>query len=228
MYYYALLWIVTFPLYSFVIYFIFYFVLLKKTGEPHRASILLKSISIYIHLFTLILTLTLNAYFFLNTEVIFGMFITKPDILWVVLSIPLGIALFEVELRIKTKLVNSSTQDTNNTSRISECFLPNNFLISLLLLTAIPLLEELIWRGMLIGVVSEKLAFNLYGTIMLSAISYGSIHLYFGLKEASIKTLSGIIFSILFMASGSIIVPFLTHATMNFKALKYNCELKKR
>lgn len=76
---------------------------------------------------------------------------------------------------------------------------------------AIPVAEELVWRGWLITALRDSHGWSAGGAIALSAVSYGAIHYYFGLRNVLVKAFHGGVWGTLLVAGGGLLAPVLSH-----------------
>ncbi len=77
-----------------------------------------------------------------------------------------------------------------------------------------PVMEEFLWRGTFITALLSLHVPTIL-SLILSALSFGTIHYVFGVKEILFKTIDGWFYSILFILSGSFIVSSFAHALYN-------------
>ncbi|WP_432590362.1 CPBP family intramembrane glutamic endopeptidase [Streptomyces sp. HD1123-B1] len=82
-----------------------------------------------------------------------------------------------------------------------------------ILLTAVA--EELLYRGLWIGALEEWLGLSAWAAICCAAVGYALGHLFFGGLIMVQKALSGAVFGVLLVASGSLLVPVLSHLGQN-------------
>jgi len=90
-----------------------------------------------------------------------------------------------------------------------------SFFILVLLSLGIAFCEEFIWRGFLIRILINDFSLSIGVTTLISSFLFGINHYYFGLETIIVKILSGFIFAILFILTGNILAPFITHFTFN-------------
>ncbi|MFE2726808.1 CPBP family intramembrane glutamic endopeptidase [Kitasatospora sp. NPDC059327] len=86
------------------------------------------------------------------------------------------------------------------------------FLVSIAL-TAVA--EEVLYRGLWIGTLHERLQFPAWLAIGCAALGYALGHLFFGGLTVVQKLLSGAVFGTLLTASGSLAVPLAAHLAQN-------------
>lgn len=76
--------------------------------------------------------------------------------------------------------------------------------------------EEMIFRQVVIGAICTGLGWNLWAGVAAGSLIYGMNHVYFGRFSVIQKFSSGLVYSVLFVASGSCIWPsILCHALQN-------------
>ncbi|MFJ7962460.1 CPBP family intramembrane glutamic endopeptidase [Streptomyces sp. NPDC096324] len=80
-------------------------------------------------------------------------------------------------------------------------------------LTAV--VEELLYRGLWIGVLEHSLHWSAGWAICCAAAGYALGHFFFGGLAVFQKALSGVVFGVLLVASGSLLVPVLAHLCQN-------------
>ncbi|GAA2803961.1 type II CAAX endopeptidase family protein [Kitasatospora sp. CM 4170] len=75
--------------------------------------------------------------------------------------------------------------------------------------------EELLYRGLWIGLLHQRLELPTGVAIAVGALAYALGHLFFGGLAVVQKTLSGAVFGVLLVASGSLAVPLVAHLAQN-------------
>ncbi|WP_079423808.1 CPBP family intramembrane glutamic endopeptidase [Streptomyces katrae] len=75
--------------------------------------------------------------------------------------------------------------------------------------------EELLYRGLWIGVLHERLHLPAGVAVAVAAVAYAGGHLFFGGRAVAQKTLSGVVFGLLMLVSGSLAVPLVAHLAQN-------------
>ncbi|MFF2198224.1 type II CAAX prenyl endopeptidase Rce1 family protein [Streptomyces sp. NPDC058157] len=75
--------------------------------------------------------------------------------------------------------------------------------------------EELLYRGLWIGVLHERLHLPAGVAVAAAAVAYAVGHLFFGGLAVAQKTLSGAVFGLLMVVSGSLAVPLVAHLAQN-------------
>ncbi|MFF4582583.1 type II CAAX prenyl endopeptidase Rce1 family protein [Streptomyces sp. NPDC001373] len=75
--------------------------------------------------------------------------------------------------------------------------------------------EELLYRGLWIGVLHEGLRLPAGAAVAAAAVAYAVGHLFFGGLAVAQKTLSGTVFGLLMVVSGSLAVPLVAHLAQN-------------
>jgi membrane protease YdiL (CAAX protease family) len=80
--------------------------------------------------------------------------------------------------------------------------------------------EEVLFRGFVLHYLhSYPWQLNLTLALLLSAIIFGAQHLYQGAKGVASTTVAGVFFGLLFLLSGSLLLPILLHALMDLRLL---------
>jgi len=93
---------------------------------------------------------------------------------------------------------------------------PKNRLSPLLLSSLIvATCEEFIWRGYLIHLL-DNMTTDIIIAVVLSAIMFGSNHLYFGMVGFLNKTLHGFIWGITFVLTESLLISIVSHITFEY------------
>ncbi|MFF4371590.1 type II CAAX prenyl endopeptidase Rce1 family protein [Streptomyces sp. NPDC001594] len=75
--------------------------------------------------------------------------------------------------------------------------------------------EELLYRGLWIGVLHERLHLPAGVAVAVAAVAYAVGHLFFGGLAVAQKALSGAVFGLLLVVSGSLAVPLVAHLAQN-------------
>ena len=88
------------------------------------------------------------------------------------------------------------------------------------------LLEEVLWRGYLISYAINVLNMPVQYAVILSSVAFGMNHLAYGLANVISKTLFGIILSLMYLASGSLLPCILCHLVFNLMVFKIRIEWK--
>ncbi len=98
-----------------------------------------------------------------------------------------------------------------------------------LLLTCIlgeVIIEEVMWRGYLLPYANDVLNIPVQYAVIISSCSFGMNHLAYGLANVISKTLFGIILSLMYLASGSLLPCILCHLAFNIMVFKIRIEWK--
>ncbi len=100
--------------------------------------------------------------------------------------------------------------------------------ISLLLVCILgeSLLEEVLWRGYLIPYATDILNIPVQYAVVIASLAFGMNHLAYGLANMISKTLFGVILSIMYLASGSLLPSILCHQVFNLMVFKIRIEYK--
>ena len=75
--------------------------------------------------------------------------------------------------------------------------------------------EELLYRGLWIGTLHERLGLASAAAVLAAAFAYALGHVFFGMNIVAQKTVTGAVFGALLVASGSLAVPLIAHVTQN-------------
>ena len=101
---------------------------------------------------------------------------------------------------------------------------PISFLLSCILSES--LLEEILWRGYLLSYANDVLNMPVQYAIVISSVSFGMNHLAYGLANVISKTLFGVILSLMYLASDSLLPCILCHQVFNLMVFKIRIEWK--
>ncbi|MCF3134681.1 CPBP family intramembrane glutamic endopeptidase [Streptomyces olivochromogenes] len=129
---------------------------------------------------------------------------------WLVIAIGTGVGLVAAEFALGavpkllrgTRIVRLSVQAPAGPGYLTS-----------ILITAVA--EELLYRGLWIGTLEQRLHLPAWSAICCAAVGYALGHLYFGGLAVLQKTLSGVVFGLLLVASGSLLAPVLAHLGQN-------------
>jgi membrane protease YdiL (CAAX protease family) len=91
------------------------------------------------------------------------------------------------------------------------------FLFHLVSVTA-GVCEELLYRGFLVWYIAEGLGLGLVVGVALSSLLFGLAHLYQGRKGIVQTGIVGLIFALLYVATGSLWAPMLLHALVDMNS----------
>lgn len=78
------------------------------------------------------------------------------------------------------------------------------------------LLEEIIFRKTWFSILLGGFSINIYVVLAITSIAYGLNHLFMGRIIIVQKIVAGIIYGSLYILSGSLLIPILTHCIENF------------
>jgi len=79
--------------------------------------------------------------------------------------------------------------------------------------------EEVIFRGIGLGLLTGPLGWAPVVAIALTSVVYGLNHLYFGWLTVAQKTVTGAVFGVLWLLSGGLLVPIVAHVAQNLVVL---------
>ena len=88
------------------------------------------------------------------------------------------------------------------------------------------LLEEILWRAYLISYATDVLNMPVQYAVVISSVAFGMNHLSYGLANVISKTLFGIILSLMYLASNSLLSCILCHQVFNLMVFKIRIEWK--
>ena len=88
------------------------------------------------------------------------------------------------------------------------------------------LLEEVLWRGYLISYATDVLNMPVQYAIVISSVAFGMNHIAYGLANMLSKTLLGVILSLMYLASGSLLPCILCHQIFNLMVFNIRIEWK--
>ena len=88
------------------------------------------------------------------------------------------------------------------------------------------LLEEVLWRGYLLSYANDVLNMPVQYAIVISSVAFGMNHIAYGLANVFSKTLFGVILSLLYLASDSLLPCILCHQVFNLMVFKIRIEWK--
>ena len=88
------------------------------------------------------------------------------------------------------------------------------------------LLEEVLWRGYLFSYANDILNIPVQYAVIISSLSFGINHLVYGLANVISKTLFGVILSLIYLASDSLLPCILCHQVFNLMVFKIRIEWK--
>lgn len=71
--------------------------------------------------------------------------------------------------------------------------------------------EEWLWRGFLLMQLPARLGWSVALALVVSSLAFSSNHYIFGARNVLLKCLEGLVWGALFLVSGTILVPILSH-----------------
>ena len=86
------------------------------------------------------------------------------------------------------------------------------------------ILEEILWRGYLVSYATNVLNIPVQYAVVISSLAFGMNHLAYGLANVISKTLFGIILSLMYLVSGSLLPCILCHQVFNLMVFKIRIE----
>ncbi|WP_024833888.1 CPBP family intramembrane glutamic endopeptidase [Ruminiclostridium josui] len=143
-----------------------------------------------------------------------GKIVIMSEFIWYIMAIISAPVLIAIELavggimlrllKIKVKGISINA----NWSRIS--------VFGCILTVLLAIIEELIYRQLWSTVIIDNLNWGIGAFVFISSVVYGLNHLYYGFTTFLQKTISGIIFAVIFLLSGGcILVPLIAHSLQN-------------
>ena len=88
------------------------------------------------------------------------------------------------------------------------------------------ILEEILWRGYLVSYATDVLNIPVQYAVVIASLAFGMNHLAYGLANVISKTLFGIILSLMYLASGSLLPCILCHQVFNLMVFRIRIEWK--
>ena len=86
------------------------------------------------------------------------------------------------------------------------------------------LLEEVLWRGYLVSYAIDVLNMPVQYAVIISSVAFGMNHIAYGLANVISKTLFGVILSLMYLASDSLLPSILCHQVFNLMVFKIRIE----
>ena len=86
------------------------------------------------------------------------------------------------------------------------------------------LLEEILWRGYLISYANDVLSMSVQYAVVISSLAFGMNHTVYGLANVVSKTLFGVILSLMYLVSESLLPCILCHQVFNLMVFKIRVE----
>ncbi len=88
------------------------------------------------------------------------------------------------------------------------------------------ILEEVLWRGYLASYATDVLNMPVRYAIIISSLAFGMNHIAYGLANVISKTLLGVILSLMYLTSDSLLPCILCHQVFNLMVFKIRIEWK--
>lgn len=145
-----------------------------------------------------------------------GEIILSNNILIYVIAIIMGYICILLEI-LEGQIVNYIKYGFwSENIEIHKSLTSKNIILDLLLLIIGASAEEIIFRQVFFYITYKIFGLNIIIVILLSSFIYGLNHIFFGTKAVLQKTITGIVYSLLFVISGySIVIPAITHIVQN-------------
>ena len=86
------------------------------------------------------------------------------------------------------------------------------------------IIEEVLWRGYLVSYATDVLNIPVQYAVIIASLAFGMNHLAYGLANVISKTLFGIILSLMYLASGSLLPCILCHQVFNLMVFRIRIE----
>jgi len=224
---YGFLIILSYPLVIGILFGVSYYIYNKFFIEGDR---LFNRHQFYLYL--LFLFIFFIAIFFISTKdgainkIGIGLRFDIAQIMLLIIAMISGIGIYYIEKYLtdiiqkylgQTRFLTKNTPSTNN--KTSHLARDSQILTSLNILSIlISFCEEFIWRGYLITILREKM--HIWYAVGLSSIMFGINHYYFGISPIISKSFTGVLLGGMYIFSGTIWVPFLTHTVFNIYVWK--------
>ena len=164
----------------------------------------------------------------------FGLPMYLSLVFTVFISVGVGVAFYYAEIIaartwLKLRMINKPLVKNwmfGETKRIVRQGqrLPISLLLCCILSEAF--LEEILWRGHLISYATNFLNMPVQYAVIISSIAFGMNHLAYGLANVISKTLFGVILSLIYLVSDSLLPCILCHQVFNLMVFKIRIEWK--
>ena len=177
----------------------------KKLGEVFFAKALVCLFIIEI----LFIGIMNHSVLFINTNINYYWYPISIIIIPVIIALEILVSIAIIKIKGK-KIKKISFWGAKNNI--------NNKMIIYSLLIALG--EEVIFRKVWFDILGSQFEINICIVLLVTSIVYGFNHLFMGNKIIIQKTISGIIYGMLYILSGSIIIPIITHCLQNLIVLK--------
>ena len=86
------------------------------------------------------------------------------------------------------------------------------------------IIEEVLWRGYLVSYATDVLNIPVQYAVVVASLAFGMNHLAYGLANVISKTLFGVILSIMYLASDSLLPCILCHQIFNLMVFRIRIE----
>ncbi|MEM4114949.1 MAG: CPBP family intramembrane glutamic endopeptidase [Saccharolobus sp.] len=204
--------LIFFPLYSWCGFAVMYGVLTLMKFQHPEIEHLFKTKGVHIHAILLVPLLLVAAITIPFNQLVMLAGLRLQLILWTATGFVVGVALFFIRVKL-SNLVFSK--------KIGKIILRLNSSHVSFLSIVLPFAEDFLWRGVLITFFTE-LGFLKVMALALSAVSFGTIHYYFGKREILFKSFEGLFYGAIFLASESFIASGFAHMVYNHLVHGYN------
>lgn len=142
----------------------------------------------------------------------------RTNFLWLAVAVAVGCAVVSLEILIGAapKVIRGNRQ-IHFSVNIGEDKLTAGYLAAICITGAA---EEILYRGLWIGTLIEHLNMSSSLAVLSAAVAYALGHLFFGTSVVWQKAMTGAVFGVLLIASGSLLVPLVAHVVQNMTVYK--------
>ncbi len=145
-------------------------------------------------------------------------------LLWIIFSVACGAVLFYGERLWNILFATANPQSPRKTDFSSGDF---SLWFPVMSMLTVPM-EEIIWRGYLPDLLQQELGLRMLSAYLLSAILFGLHHYHFGVKTIAYKIFSALLWSVLYVRSGSLLVCIAAHLTSDMLAWRLLFRIRKK
>lgn len=100
--------------------------------------------------------------------------------------------------------------------------LPSYIQKNIKIILFMPIIEEIIFRFILISCLINYYEVNKLYSLVISALSFGIFHYFGGMKEVFIKSIIGVFIGGLYLLSNNLLLCLMLHMSFNYCVLKRN------
>ncbi|MEM7327341.1 MAG: CPBP family intramembrane glutamic endopeptidase [Pseudomonadota bacterium] len=149
-----------------------------------------------------------------------GQMLTTPG--WLIVALMLGpLFLLVPNIVVDSFMTEEGWQYSGEVNR--DVLRPQNWTLAFIFVSVVmaPIVEEVAFRGVALGALIAR-GLSPVGAVVLSSFAFAFSHLQYSPAAMLVVFLSGVGFAILRLASGTIIVPIVAHASANGLILTLN------